>query len=40
MRIGIVTQDLQQTMGQGRINYELASCLAQRGHEVVLISIT
>jgi glycosyltransferase involved in cell wall biosynthesis len=40
MRICIVTHDLQRTIGQGRINYELGYHLAQRGHEVVLISET
>jgi glycosyltransferase involved in cell wall biosynthesis len=38
MRICIATYDLTRTIGQGRINYELAYHLARRGHEVVLVS--
>lgn len=40
MKICIVTPDLQRTIGQGRINYELADHLARRGHEIVLVSNT
>ncbi len=37
-RIAFVTHRLTRTDGQGKINYELALRLAERGHEVELVS--
>ncbi|MEM9753035.1 MAG: glycosyltransferase family 4 protein [Planctomycetota bacterium] len=38
LRVAIVTHRLTRTDGQGKINYELALRLAERGHRVELVS--
>lgn len=38
MRLGIVTHKLVKGDGQGRVNYEVARAMADRGHEVVLLA--
>lgn len=40
MKICIVTHQITMTDGQGRVNYEVARYLVERGHELLLVSTT